>query len=357
MVVGTGASLAASGTGTITATAVGTLASLTVNGAANINASNDAATNIGTGTTTSTVAVGGGANQFAINTVNWDVSSAGVFSGLTGLTVAGVTNLNASADFATNIGTGTTNAAVTIGNTANTVTVAGGTNTVTGITNVNTTGSAATNIGTSATAGLVSLGGGSNQFAINTVNWDITNLGVASGLTGLTVAGVTNVNTSGTAATTIGNGTTATVAINGVTSINATNNAATNIGTGTTNAAVNIGGTANAVVLGATKGITIQANGHVNAVSSAPPTISACGGAGVAIQTGSTDVAGHVTAGTTAITACVLNFGTTFATAPYCTVTITNATVAIRGTTSTTQLTITYASAASRQITWICLGL
>src|SRR4029079_5024041 len=43
-----------------------TLTGLTVNGATNINASNNAATNIGTGTTTSPVAVGGGCNTVTL---------------------------------------------------------------------------------------------------------------------------------------------------------------------------------------------------------------------------------------------------------------------------------------------------
>ena len=254
------------------------------------------------------------------------------------LLAVAVAATNASSNNATNIGTGTTTAAVTIGNTLNTVTVAGGTNTVTGITNINTTGSAATNIGTSGTAGLVSLGGGSNQFAINTVNWDITNLGVASGLTGLTVGGATTL-------------------AGGIMNINASSNFATNIGTGTTTSAVNIGGAANSVVLGATNGLTIQANGHVNVVSTVPPTPGACGVPGV-ISAGSTDFSGLITMGTTSTVACVVNFGTAYTTAPFCVVALNTAAVAfqIQVTTTTLQMN-TAAGAASRKYSWICVGL
>jgi hypothetical protein len=148
MVVGTGASLSATGSGTIAATSapangltgtalasgvtassltsVGTLTGLTVNGTANINVSNNAPTSIGTGTTTHAISIGGGSNTLAINTSNWDVSSAGVASGLTGLTVAGTTNINTSGSGATNIGTGGSAGAVTIGGGSNNVSFGGG---------------------------------------------------------------------------------------------------------------------------------------------------------------------------------------------------------------------------------------
>ena len=61
----TGATLAGSVVSS-SLTSVGTLTGLTVNGATNINASNNAATNIGTGTSTSPVAVGGGANTVTL---------------------------------------------------------------------------------------------------------------------------------------------------------------------------------------------------------------------------------------------------------------------------------------------------
>jgi hypothetical protein len=51
---------------TLNQTTVGTLTGLTVNGATNINANNNAATNIGTGSTTSAVAIGGGFNTVTL---------------------------------------------------------------------------------------------------------------------------------------------------------------------------------------------------------------------------------------------------------------------------------------------------
>ncbi|MDQ3008352.1 MAG: site-specific integrase, partial [bacterium] len=72
-------------TGTFTQTGATTLSGGTVN----INASSNFATNIGTGTTTSTVTIGGGSNQVAINSSTWGISGVGVASGLTGLSSSG----------------------------------------------------------------------------------------------------------------------------------------------------------------------------------------------------------------------------------------------------------------------------
>jgi hypothetical protein len=63
----------------------------TITGAAtNINASSNFATNIGTGTTDAAVSIGGGSNTVAVNSTSWDISTAGVASGFTGITTTGV---------------------------------------------------------------------------------------------------------------------------------------------------------------------------------------------------------------------------------------------------------------------------
>lgn len=67
MLVGTGASLGPTGTGTVTANAYSAATALTVTGATNINASNNAVTNIGTGTTTSAVTLGSATNSNIVN--------------------------------------------------------------------------------------------------------------------------------------------------------------------------------------------------------------------------------------------------------------------------------------------------
>jgi hypothetical protein len=63
---------------------------LTVTGAAiNLNASSNFAVNIGTGTSTGAVSIGGGSNTFALNSNALDISTAGIISGATGITSSG----------------------------------------------------------------------------------------------------------------------------------------------------------------------------------------------------------------------------------------------------------------------------
>lgn len=66
---------------------VGALSQIT--GVASFNASSNYATNINTGTSTGTVSIGGGSNSVGISTSTWDISTAGVVSGVTGLSMSG----------------------------------------------------------------------------------------------------------------------------------------------------------------------------------------------------------------------------------------------------------------------------
>lgn len=60
--------------------------------------------------------IGTGIETIEIDSTTWDVSTAGVISGLTGLTSAGgVVNLNVGSNFAINLATGTSTGAVTVG--------------------------------------------------------------------------------------------------------------------------------------------------------------------------------------------------------------------------------------------------
>lgn len=71
-----------SGTGLVQGTG-----GLTITGAAvNLNASSNFAVNIGTGSTNAAVTIGGNSNTVEVNSSNWDVSTAGAISGLTGYT-------------------------------------------------------------------------------------------------------------------------------------------------------------------------------------------------------------------------------------------------------------------------------
>lgn len=125
------------------AAAPGVFSTLTANGAVNLNASNNAVTNIGTGTTTSQVSIGGGSNTVVIGSATQ---------------ITGVTSINASNNAATNIGTGSTTSTVNLGGGSNTIAVNGALN-ATGVVSLNASNNAATNIGTGTTTSNVNIGG------------------------------------------------------------------------------------------------------------------------------------------------------------------------------------------------------
>lgn len=122
-------------------------------GAVSINANANFPTSINAGTNNTLVSIGAGNGTVAIDTTNWDISSAGVGSGFTGFSSTGANTLtggtlgvNVNANFTTLINTGTSTGAVTIG-------------------------------------------GGANTVDVNSSVWDITTTGVVTGLTGLTSSG------------------------------------------------------------------------------------------------------------------------------------------------------------------------
>jgi hypothetical protein len=62
----------------------------TITGAAtNVNASSNFATNIGTGTTNAAISIGGGSNTVAVNSSAWDISTTGAVSGVTTISASG----------------------------------------------------------------------------------------------------------------------------------------------------------------------------------------------------------------------------------------------------------------------------
>ena len=73
--------------------------------------------------------------------------------------------------------------------------------TLTGATSINNNASTnTTNIGTGSTSGAIAIGGNSDTLAIDTTNWDVSSLGVASGLTGLSSSGTITFSGLGTSA-------------------------------------------------------------------------------------------------------------------------------------------------------------
>lgn len=292
-------------TGGVTTSAGASLSGGTVN----VNSSSNNATNINTGTSTGAVSIGGGSGTVAIDSTSWDISSAGVASGFTGVTSTGTVNFSGSGAFrmrettdqtaencatvgelildtdsstiyqctATGTpGTWTSTAAgstpdfeavytqdadkvLTTSNGAFTINT--GTNTfavTSGITNINdSNGTATTNIGTGTTTGTVTIGGTGAQ-----------SINIGTGAANKTV----NVGSSNTTSTT------SLLSGSGGLNMNVSNNQTTNINTGTSTGQVNLGGGSNCVNVnsntwdvscaGLITGLTgITSTGNINFVS------------------------------------------------------------------------------------------
>ncbi len=210
----------------------GTLGATITGATVNLNASSNFAVNVGTGTSTGTVTIGGAANQqidvgtgAAVKAVS--VGSSNTTSTTTLLSGSGAINLNASNNQPTNINTGTSTGTVTIGNaTGPAVITEIGTYTVNHDAATMTTG-----IGTGTTTGTVTIGGAGAQ----TVN-------VGNGAAAKTVA-LGSSNTTST--TTILSG-------SGAVNVNASNNQPTNLNTGTSSGTLSLGGATAIVTVGGT---------------------------------------------------------------------------------------------------------
>lgn len=113
--------------------------------------------------------------------MNGGLKVVGTFNAVGGGLINGAFNLNVSNNAATNIGTGTTNQTVSIGGGSDNVTVNAATATVTGTTNINASNNAATNIGTGSTTSLVTIGGGSNAVTIAASAGNLTLSNVTTG--------------------------------------------------------------------------------------------------------------------------------------------------------------------------------
>jgi hypothetical protein len=102
--------------------------------------------------------------------------------------------------------------------------------------------------------------------------------------------------------------------------------------------------------------IYLQQNKHFLSTPNVapPPVASSCGTSPSIVGT---DFSGKVTTGSGATTSCVVTFGTAFLTAPACLVSAdstTALTAALRGVSTTTTLTVTYASSTSGLFDYIC---
>jgi len=112
-----------------------------------------------------------------------------------------------------------------------------------------------------------------------------------------------------------------------------------------------------------TKGVYFSATGvgvaghvHTGANTGNAPAVSTCG-TSAALATGSSDVAGSITVGTSASNACTLTFGTAYTAAPFCVVqNKTTGAAANIYTVSTTAIVWSSALADSTQLYYICIG-
>ena len=141
----------------------------TLSSAGAISCNNNAiigGTTLITGTTTlnGAVAIGDGGDTVAVNSSDWDINATGDMTGIGAVTTNGLatlalgatisgatTSINNDSNFATNINTGTSNAALT-------------------------------------------LGGGSGTVAVNSSDWDITTAGVMTGIGAITADGLASLN-------------------------------------------------------------------------------------------------------------------------------------------------------------------
>ena len=226
---------------------IGTAGATLSGGAISLNASSNNAVNIGTGTTTSTVTIGGAGIQTinvgdgaAAKTVT--LGSSNGSSTTTILSGSGTLLLNNDNNQATLIGTGTTTSSVTIGG-AGTQTIAVG------------DGAAAktVSLGSSNSTSTTTILSGSGTLLLNNDNNQSTLIGTGTTTGSVTIGGAgtqTIAVGDGAAAKTVSLGssnstsTTTLLSGSGELNLNVDNNQATNIGTGTSTGTVTIGGAA-----------------------------------------------------------------------------------------------------------------
>jgi hypothetical protein len=140
------------GVKTFTSAVTGTGGATITGAAVNLNASSNFATNINTGTTNAALTLGGGSGTVAVNSSDWDISTAGVMTGIGAITTDGLATLALGA------------------------TISGAT------TAINENSNFATNINTGSSSGALTLGGGSGTVAINSSDWDISTTGAMTGI-------------------------------------------------------------------------------------------------------------------------------------------------------------------------------
>jgi len=164
-----------SGTWFVTKAGLGTFTGLTSTGAAaNLNASSNYATNINTGTSNGAVSIGGGTGTVAINSSSWDISSTGAISNVSTISATDDITLANGKALKSSANTGETVKlqGYDVDNTTyrDVLTITNG-NTITAV-----------------------LGSGNETFSVNSADWDIGTTGDMTGIGAVTMDGVLTVN-------------------------------------------------------------------------------------------------------------------------------------------------------------------
>lgn len=159
---------------------------ITVTGAAvNLNASSNFATNIGTGTTNAAVSIGGGSNTVAVNSSDWDITTAGVITGVGNITSDGDI-IATGGDF-----TGANGNFIDIGEAADgTITLGRDDAGTVTLTSVDNDANAALTVSAGGT-GALTIGDAGSTTAITSSDWSIDATGIAANMgtyNGLTIA-------------------------------------------------------------------------------------------------------------------------------------------------------------------------
>jgi hypothetical protein len=185
-------------------------------GIINLNASSNFATNINTGSSSGAVTIGGGTGTVAVNSSSWDISTAGAVTGISTIGMSGDLTLSAGDVVLAN-------GKAVKGSTTTAQTVK-----LQGYDVDNTTYRDVLTITNGDTITAV-LGSGNETFSLNSADWDISTTGDMTGIGAVTMNGLL----TGTLGATV-NG--------AIIALNESSNFATNIGTGTTTSTVTIGG-------------------------------------------------------------------------------------------------------------------
>jgi hypothetical protein len=201
----------------ITHTGLFTTTGITSTGAAvNLNANSNYATNLNTGTSTGAVSIGGGLGTVAVNSSTWDVSTAGAFTGVTGITMSG-------------------NMTLANGNAIRGSAVSGETLSIQVYDNDTGPGYKDAILLTNGNTPAIAIGDGNPTITINSADWDISATGDMTGIGAVTMDGLL----TGTLGATITG-----AAVN----LNASSNFAVNIASGTSTGTITIGSAANQTI-------------------------------------------------------------------------------------------------------------